>query len=461
VRFVVDQPMHALSLLGAKGGALLSDHRPHDLVSAYRFDRKLDEHWVPAVPFSVLAAFALYGAAISLRHWRRLLLLYAFVGTQIGVMLVFYVSERQRLALLPVLVFFAAAGLAHLLAMPGRRLPVPALSCAALVVLFMRPSHFEREDRHLFEQYRVHDEVGPAAFRLRDEGRLAEAARSAALSYAAAPWAGDYARPALVDFGTAGLPTSALATLPRDDGSPSRQLDRAQLLLAAGRWDEAEALLRALLARGSRFHRGFLGSSEPRYYLARVAALRGRKDEAVALLREAASRAPGDPFVLAHLAALTGDDSFRRQIARYFSEIDASFLIGLAQLETDAPGSGLVALAETVERLPEFWRASPYLVAALAAEGDLDGAAELFLRISTARKDPVLLEERIVPIFQTLSAAAPGDWEARQRYGLVLARYGRLKEAAAVLREARRLHPGPQLDSLVSDVDRMLVLSGG
>jgi hypothetical protein len=165
--------------------------------------------------------------------------------------------------------------------------------------------------------------------------------------------------------------------------------------------------------------------------------------------------------VLAHLAALTGDDGFRRQIARYFSEVDASFLVGLAQLETAASGSGVVPLAETVGRLPEFWRASPYLVAAMAVEGDPAGAADLFVKISTARKDPVLLEERIVPIFETLATAAPGDWEARQRYGLVLAQFGRLQEAATALRDARRLRPGPQLDSLVSDVERMLLLSPG
>jgi hypothetical protein len=100
-------------------------------------------------------------------------------------------------------------------------------------------------------------------------------------------------------------------------------------------------------------------------------------------------------------------------------------------------------------------------VAALAAAGDTSRSAELFLQISMARKDPVLLEERIVPVFQSLSSAAPRDWEARQRYGLVLAQFGRLEEAATVLRDARRLHPGPQLDSLVNDVERMLMLSGG
>jgi tetratricopeptide (TPR) repeat protein len=71
-------------------------------------------------------------------------------------------------------------------------------------------------------------------------------------------------------------------------------------------------------------------SSEPEYYLSRIYERRRMKPKALSHLKNAYTNNPGDPWVLAHLAVLTGDMSYKNDIARYFEEIDAAFFMGQA-----------------------------------------------------------------------------------------------------------------------------------
>jgi Flp pilus assembly protein TadD len=368
-----------------------------------------------------------------------------------------YVSERQRLALLPALAFFACAGLAALAALERRRRLWAAAGCAGLAVLFSIPLARAREDRHIWDVYETRERVWAAAFALRSEGRTADAEQAAALAYAAAPWLEDYSRPAGLRF-EGGFPERALEALGPADGHPSRQLDRARLLLAAGRDGEAEELLEHLVERGARFDRGFLQSSEPLHYLGRIAAGRGERDEAIRRMTEALAATPGDPFTLAWLAALTGDDGYRRRIARYFSEVDAALLVGSAQLESGDPAGASASLGEAVRLLPELWRGRMYLAAALGARGDVEGAVRVYLEAAAERSDPVMLEDQIVPIFARASTYETNP--LHYEYGLVLARYGRLEAALAELRAADPTGARPEVAAAIAEVERLLSAPG-
>ena len=81
--------------------------------------------------------------------------------------------------------------------------------------------------------------------------------------------------------------------------SPEARFDLAVAEFAAGRTKEAEALFTGLAAESYVAYRGAAMPSLPRFYLGRLAALRGDWAAALGALAGARSEAPNDPFVLA------------------------------------------------------------------------------------------------------------------------------------------------------------------
>jgi tetratricopeptide (TPR) repeat protein len=93
---------------------------------------------LPLLGFGVVAPFAVIGLVATRRSWQRLVPLYAWLATVWLTLWVFFVLARYRVAALPVLVLFAAAGVVALVGVlrAGR---VPArigvgLALAALAV---------------------------------------------------------------------------------------------------------------------------------------------------------------------------------------------------------------------------------------------------------------------------------------------------------------------------------------
>jgi tetratricopeptide (TPR) repeat protein len=451
--FIADEPFHFAGRLATKAYSAFHSHRFHDLIPAERFDRRMSERWIPTVPFALVAALALLGVVLGRAGWRRSLLLHGLFASQLLILVGVYVSERQRLALLPALIFFASVALAYLVrAKRGERIALGA-ACVVLAGLLSIPLSRAREERHVFRVYEVRERTWLPSFALRDQGRNVEAAEAAVVAYAVAPWLADYSRPAKLPLEKS-LAEGALDVVRAGDANPSRQLDRAQLLMAAGRLAEAEELLASLVAREEKFDRGFLQSSQPLHYLGRIQAMRGQRDEAVASFTDALAAAPGDPFTLAWLAALTGEDEFRRRIVRYFSEVDAALLVGVAQLEAGDAHGAASSLSEAVRLVPELWRAKIYLAAALGAKGDLGGAVKVYMEAMTQRSDPVMLEERIVPIFA--AAAGSGEPAPHYEHGLVLAQFGRFAEALGELELADPGGARPEVAAMIADVERRM-----
>jgi 4-amino-4-deoxy-L-arabinose transferase-like glycosyltransferase/Flp pilus assembly protein TadD len=59
-------------------------------------------------PYGVLAPLALIGAGLSVRRWRKFILLYIFISAYAISVIVFFVCARYRQPLIPVLILFAA-----------------------------------------------------------------------------------------------------------------------------------------------------------------------------------------------------------------------------------------------------------------------------------------------------------------------------------------------------------------
>jgi tetratricopeptide (TPR) repeat protein len=354
LRFIADHPGRYLSLLATKAYTTWHGYRWHDVGTAHAFDARLTGR-IPSFPFALLAACALCGLIVPTLERRRGLMIYALLVSQLALMLVMYVSERQRLLILPALVFLGCSTLAFLASATPKRRAAAFGAAAVLTFILSLPNHATRDDRHLWAAYDASDRAWRESIRLREAERLSEAATWAARSLAHAPWLEDFSRPARLGFAPDGFAARALAEMDSAAMEPPKRFDRAQLLIAARRPAEAEALLRRLIDAGERFDRGQIHSSEPRYFLGRALALQGRTEEATDELRQALASRPGDPFVLAELSALTGNEEYQQLISRYFGRAESLFLAGMAELKNDR--SALTDLAGVVQMLPELWRA--------------------------------------------------------------------------------------------------------
>ncbi len=438
--FIRAEPGRFLGLLRDKLTRVFHGFRWHDVPTAWQLDQRL---FLPAVSFALISTLALFGALVEARRWRRSLLFYAAGLAQLAVMLAFYVSARQRLVLVPVAIYFAAAAVEKLLAM-GRRAWLPAFLAAFMALVLMLPNDLLRDEVY---RRRGHLETDRLLHQIRDKSRrepLARHAELAVAAIAAAPWWLDWLRPAYFpqDRGTLEERLAdALAARPRDLFALPADFDRATVLIEAGRLKEAEGLLESLVESDVVVYRGGRQPSQPLLLLGRVYALRGDRERGREAMERALDESPGDPFVLAELAAVTGESRYRELLAAFWSRLDAEYLLGRAYLRHGRPREALAALTVVAERLPEFREPRVLRAAALAELGRLDEGAHEYLEASRIRLEPVLAGRRIAELFRRWAAANPGRGEVRFHAAQVLHQLGHFRQALELL-DAGELPPG-------------------
>ena len=454
--FVADHPAAFLRLLARKALLVVQAHRQHDVLSAYLADRRLGELRVPAFPFPLLAVLAAAGLAASAREWRTLLPVCAVLAHQTAVMLAFYVSERQRLPLVPFLIVLGCVAAARV---PRRAAAIAgyALPAAAGAVALSLPLGAGSEGRHGWEAYDASTLALRAAYAARERGDLAVAAREAARAAAANPLQIDKLRPAYLAFGPGGFAAAArdAAGRPaRDD--PAARFDEALLLLEARAFAAAAAVLAELDRAGYRPLRRSAASPSLGYYLARCDLGRADRERARDRLERALAEQPGDPYALALLLALTGERRHGEALFRYCDDVDGAFLLGRACLEAGEDRRAADAFGYVVATLPELPRARVYLAAALGRSGRDDEAAAEYLRAVETRADPAPLEEEIVGVFRRRAAAQPGDGRRLAELGRVLGRYGHFEEAVRLLRRAQGILPSEAVAEELAWLERAI-----
>ncbi len=454
--YLVDHPLRYLRQVAVKAGLAFHGHLQHDLLVSWLDARRLRERGVPGFPFALLSSLALVGLLLGASAWRSHLVLYLAFAGQFAAMLFFYVSERQRVGLVPLFVFFA--GLAVAWALRSRRAAV-AVTLAALAgtALLSRPLVMVQERSRAWEAYDATTLALERAVALRAQDDLGAASRENARALAESPLALDRIRLAGLWFGERGFVRSALAALPRETPpEPASRFDRALLLLESGDPDGAESLLLALERQGHRILRGSDTSSTVGFQLARCALRRGDRAGAVRRLEGALAVAPGDPYLLAHLLALTGEERYGEQLFRYYDDIDGAFLLGRAHLEAGNLEQAGRAFEYLAQVLPECSRARVYLAAALGLQGKDEAAAEVFLGTIARSRDPVLLEDEIVELFLRRMRSDPADARKAEEAARVLARYGRFAQAAAIHRGLLARGPRPDLERELTRVEAAL-----
>jgi tetratricopeptide (TPR) repeat protein/4-amino-4-deoxy-L-arabinose transferase-like glycosyltransferase len=422
------------------------EYRRFDMLAAFNFNRVLQQKHIPAFPFALVSVLAMIGLIISKDEWRRYLLFYSVFAIQTAAMLVFYVSDRQRLLLLPILVFFACAGAGRFLTISKRMRFAAAGGIAVGSFLLSIPTDLMRDDPYIWDCDQRSNQYWMEAGRLRDYGNLEAAGRAAALSFASATWFEDYSRPANIPMGNRGFAARAVELWPElERAGASAEFDRGVLLLAAGDLEGAERIFSELNIAGRIFDRGYLQSSRPEFFLGRIAFRHGDTVQARLWLERGLVVAPGEPFILAHLAALTGKQEYLVSLQRYFGSIEADWQMGLALFEQGRPAEAVKYLERFVQAVPELRRGMIYLAVASGAAGETLQGADLYMRATANRPDPVMLEASVLKLFADLVRIQPDNAEAHYRHGIVLAQFGHFREGVAAVDRAFVLAPTEEI----------------
>lgn len=431
LRYIRAEPGRFLGLLREKVLNAFHGYRWHDILSAWSYDRMLR---LPSVPFALVTALALCGLLLDVREWRQSVLYYALAFAQLGVMCVFYVSARQRLVLLPALLYFAAVSVEWIVRQGRRSLLLIAL-VGVLTLSFSLPTEAIRDEEYRRDGYVAAEPLLGEIRRRSAAGEpLAWNADLAAAAMACTPWWIDLMRPAYFPQDEASVEERVAEAL-RDRGGSGvpYEFDLGVLWLEAGRFDEAERLLAPLAEAGRVVYRDADEPSDPLFFLGRAAALRGDRELAVERLREALERSPGHPYVLAELTALSGDSAYEKPLFDFSNELDARYLLGQAYLRYGRAEEAVEAFDFVVRRLPKLREGRIHLAAALAAAGRIDEAAERYLEVVREQPEPILLADRIVPLFRRWMKLHPDRGEVQLLGARVLHLNGRLQEALEVL----------------------------
>jgi len=435
--FIQDHPKRFAQLILKKILYIYHSYEWHDLYNSFWNENKLQNAKIPGIPFWLLSAMALIGLLIQKSAWKEYLLFYVILFAQMILMLVFYVSARQRVAILFIFIFFACATLQFVIKNSKRFLVILAL--VPLCFLFWLKTDFMREDHHLWEATKISNDFLNASYRSRSANDFKEAARLSALALAAAPWKANSRRPSNLAFEPEDFEHRALLiSFPQ---TFSRRFDRASLCIQAGQIEEAESLIKGLIEEAYEFNRDYYQSSEPNYYLGLIASQRYTKSLAIELLERGLKRSPGDPSILSLLTVLTDQAEFRNKLFRYFDDISAHFYLGKAQLESGKPIQAIEDFSYVVNNLKNYRNGHIYLAAALGEAGRDQEAATRYLYAIGMQPDPVFMERRIVPIFKRLSEKNPENAFSVYSYGIVLRQFGHYQQAMQKLQSALKLDP--------------------
>lgn len=210
-------------------------------------------------------------------------------------------------------------------------------------------------------------------------------------------------------------------------------LNLGQLLVKAGRFSDAEALL-------SKAHSLKEKDARPVYLLARGLAGQQKWAEAATKLNEALALSPDDRDMKLELAETYERAGMKREAMEAWKNLgdDAAALerLGLLQLEAKEP-------AAAIESFEAVMAKSPTPAAAFAL-------ATAYLRNGQPQKS--------LPLAESIVAKEPSNQEARMFYGRLLRDQKRYDDAAAQFQSVLRLKPD-RLDAW-NEFTAMLVLLG-
>ena len=321
--FARAEPREALRLTAMKLFFAFHSHDAWDLSSMIQRTASLSRIWLP---FGVVVTLALF--ALIQKADRRLTLALALVAlSYVAVMAAFYVTARQRNAMLPAAAILAGIGASALFSLPRRKAALALVAAVAVIVLLTRDYAWQRENRYHWIAYGM-------SLRLSSDAEKAERAgdaRTAALDRAHdATWlfGDDPDRPL--------APRPLIASVARErlsrTDSPQRRFDLAFALQTAGDWRLADDVLRELQQRGYVPMRRFSAVRSVAFYRALAQLHLGNRTAAAEQLRRAMTEAPANEEVLALAAVLFGDKEAQARLFAIHDPLTARAAVARARL---------------------------------------------------------------------------------------------------------------------------------
>jgi tetratricopeptide (TPR) repeat protein len=346
----------------------------------------------PLAHFGVLVPLALFGLIVTWPMRSRLWVLYAMLVAYAASVALFYVFARYRYPLVPLLVLFAAAGIAEIPVLlekvPRYTVTKTAVARAAAVAATAVFTNWPILSTD-FMRAVTENNLGAA---LQADRRLDEAAAHYQRAISLRP---DYA-PAYSNLGTAlrarGRLDEAIASYERalqlQPGYPDAHYNLANALLDAGQSDAAVQHFQVAL-------RSVPGSAEVHNNLGIALAAKGRRDEAAAEFQTALRVDPNSAKAhrnLGDLLAASGHagealDHFRRATELAPDDGALHYDYGSVLLEAGRPAEAVGEFRAALKTMPNSVEAHNNLGIALGAQGKLDEAIEQFLEALKAKPD--------------------------------------------------------------------------
>ncbi len=302
--FMSEEPAAAMRIFGRKMILAVSSHDAWDLRTTVR---KQDELNSPLwIPFGLLLSLALLGVVVC-RSDITLPIFWVYTDAYLLIMLVFYVTARQRNPVLPVLAMLAGAAVQRLLGMwreGGRRqVLISVAAVMAATLLFGIDGRAQMEDQHTWKSL------------------LSE----------------------------------------RADFTNADRFDEALGYMTDGQWLLAENILARIDGVGYRPLRGAMATSSVAYQRARCLLHLDRRAMVPELIARASREAPGDPFVLAlamESAKRKADGhelrDLNHRLSSMYDRFTAGFAMARAQADFGAFEESRFTLGPLVETLPEW-----------------------------------------------------------------------------------------------------------
>lgn len=344
-------PADALALTARKLLFSIHSHGSWDLLTMIRRERQLRRF--PGVPFGLL--FALAVVTLIARRDPPVLALWLFSASYLGLMALFYVSSRQRNAVVPAIAILAGLGVATLVEewrSRPRRSALLGTFAVVLALTLTRPYSPQREDEHQTEAALRSLQAERHAALAAREGRTDEARRWRAIEET---WLVDEDRHVpTVSRRLLGAAARAQLDVDLDD---QRLFDLALALAKANDWETAGRIFTALDRRGYVPRRGNAAVGSIAYYRALAELRTGSRQAALEHLSRARDEAPGEAEVLALSAVLDEDPGADRLLETLHDPFTADLARARAWIDVGDFRRAEALLDRVTHALPEWSRA--------------------------------------------------------------------------------------------------------
>ena len=347
--YVRAQPADALALVARKAFFAVHSYDAWDIPTMILRTAAMSNAWIP---FGVLVALAPF--ALLLRGQRRVVIALLFIAlSYVAIMAAFYVTGRQRNAMIPAMAILAGVGVAGLV---QRRSVVGAGLVVVTAVALTHDYAWQRENSYNWLAHGMSNRYDAAAQGAERAGDMN------ALLLARAHDATWLFGPDEID--RSAVPPPLLSRVARErlaqtDLDPQR-FDLALALLVAGDAAGADQVLGDLQQRGYVPMRRFSAVRSVAYYRM-LAALRRRDTNAAReQLQRATAEAPAQEEVLAFRSLVFNDAKAREHLFAVHDPFTARFALAYAKAWLGRRAEALQDFRELIGVIPEWSRPKVY-----------------------------------------------------------------------------------------------------